>query len=179
MGDRMILTGALRPWKRFVLMVSCVYEVDCGNWKQHAAIRDPIRARDDVGMLQPRNASLEKSQCGLAGGAGGAEGAEDGGELLRNLQPCLSSEAALRFLLSNFWSPALHFTQSIKTLITTLSPFLYVNPLKTHIFFIPDTYICLIGLFLDKKAIYSAGCNACYQPFTPPFPSSPHPSLQH
>lgn len=72
-GGRLVLTGALRPWKRFVLMVIYVYVVDCGNWKQHAAIQDPIRARDDVGMLQPRNASLEKSQCGLAGGAGGAE----------------------------------------------------------------------------------------------------------
>lgn len=108
MGGRMVLTGALRPWKRFVLMVSYVYVVDCGNWKQHAAIQDPIRARDDVGMLQPRNASLEKSQCGLAGGA------EGGGELLRILQPCPSSEAALRFLLSNFWSPALHLLGALK-----------------------------------------------------------------
>lgn len=95
----MKLTGALRPWKRFALMVSYVYVVYCGNWKQHAAIQDVIRARDDVGMLQPRNASLEKSQCGLAGGAGRnwaeRKGAEGGGKLLRILQPCPSSEAAL------------------------------------------------------------------------------------
>lgn len=176
----MKLTGALRPWKRFALMMSYVYVVYCGNWKQHAAIQDVIRARDDVGMLQPRNASLEKSQCGLAGGTGRSGRERRAAESFCGF--CSLAHQArqlLRFLLSNFWSPALHFTQSIKPLITTLSPFLYVNPLKTYIFFIPVAYICLTGLFLDKKGKDSAGCNACYQPFTPPFPSKPQSSLQH
>lgn len=63
-------------------MMSYVYVVDCGNWRQHTAVRDPIQARDDV-WLQPRNASLEKSKCGLAGGVEERGGAEDGGELIR------------------------------------------------------------------------------------------------
>lgn len=141
----MKLTGNLRPWKRFVLMMSYVYVLDCGNWKQHAASQDPIRARDDVrdastSKCKPRKISMRSS--GRSGQErSGAEAAEGGGKLLRNLQPCPSSEAALRFLLSNFWSPALHFTQSIKTLITTLSPFLYVNPLKSHIFYTAYLYL--------------------------------------
>jgi hypothetical protein len=163
----------LRPWKRLVLMVSYVYAVDCGNWRQHAAIRDPIRARDDVrdastSKCKPRKISMRSS------GRSGEYGAERrqrriGGKLLRNLQPCPSSEAALRFLLSNFWSPALHFTRSIKTLIITLSPFLYVNPLKIYIILYGILIFAQQDYFLTRKQKDSAGCTACYQPFTPPF----------
>ncbi|KFX99113.1 hypothetical protein O988_04038 [Pseudogymnoascus sp. VKM F-3808] len=79
-------------------------------------------------MLQPRNASLEKSQCGLAGGTGRSGRERRAAESFCGF--CSLAHQArqlLRFLLSNFWSPALHFTQSIKPLITTLSPFLIIS----------------------------------------------------
>ena len=132
------------------------------------------------GMLQPRNASLEKSQCGLAGGA-----AKNGAERRQRRAAesfcgiCSLAHQARQlfdFFCRTFGHQPCILLQIIIAIITNLSPFLYVAPLKNCIVLIKYAYVGIRGLIFNRKARGQPDCNACAQSFTPPFPQSPQES---